>query len=60
MQDTSILNVDPVSDADGVDISPQDGIEPYAAIVSHDNIANDSGVIGKETILSYLRRESSY
>ena len=60
VQDASVLDVYPVSDADAINISPQDGIEPDAAIVSHHYITDNRGIVGKETVASHFGSESSY
>src|SRR5690554_2895497 len=51
----AILNVDSVADTDGVDITPQHGIEPDAAVVTDDHITNDCGVVGQIIVFSHLR-----
>ena len=60
MQHAPVLDIYPVPDAYGVDISSQDRVEPDTAIVSQYDIANDCGIVGKETIVPYLRSKSSY
>jgi hypothetical protein len=39
MQDATVLDVDPIADADGVYITTKYGVEPNAAIVSQCHIA---------------------
>ena len=46
MKNTSVLDVYSVSDADRVDITTEDGIEPYATITADGNIAYDGCIFG--------------
>ena len=52
MQYRAILDVYFIADADTVDVSADDCVEPYAAIISHDHIADDGGVGGDETVFA--------
>ena len=60
MKNGSVLNVYSVANTDGVNISTQHCIEPYAAITSHNDVAYKSRVIGKVTVLADLRGKPSY
>ena len=55
----AVLDVHPVADADGVHISPEYGIEPYATVFSHYYIADNGGVVGQITVFTDLRSKSS-
>ena len=44
----------------GVDVTPEHSVEPYAAIVPQDNIAHKSGVVCQKTVFSYLGSEAPY
>jgi hypothetical protein len=48
----SILDINAVPDPDTVYISPQHRIEPDAAFITHNNIANNSGIGSNKTVLS--------
>ena len=52
MEDSAILDVDMIANADGVDIATEDSAEPDAAAFADNGIADDGGVIGKEGILA--------
>jgi hypothetical protein len=41
-----------------VNITPDNGAEPNAAIVAHDYITNDSGIFGQETSFTKFRSKS--
>ena len=45
MQDGPILDVHPIPDADGVDVAPQDGVEPDAAALPDLHVTDDGGVV---------------
>ena len=60
VQNGAVLNVDAVSDAYGVHIAADHRVEPHAALVAHDHIAHQSGVVGKEAFPADLRREAAH
>lgn len=41
VEDGAVLYVDAVGDANGVDIAAYDGVEPYRAVASDDDVADD-------------------
>ena len=58
VQYRAVLYVYAVADADGVDIAAQHGVEPYAASVAHYYVADNGGVVGKETVFAEFRCEA--
>lgn len=60
MQYRTVLYVYTVADTDRIHIAAQYGIEPYAALLSHDYIAYDGGIFSQVAVFSYLRGEPSY
>ncbi len=44
MDDCTILYIYPVTDADGIHIAAQHGIEPDAAIAADDYVSDDGGI----------------
>jgi len=52
MDDDAILDIDLVADADAVDVTTDDGIEPDAAFIAYLYVADDGGIRSDETILS--------
>jgi hypothetical protein len=55
MNDGAILNVYLVPHTDEIHISPHYGIEPNAAIITHDHITNNRGIGSQKAIISKLR-----
>jgi len=55
MDDHRILDIYIIADADVVDISPDNCIEPDTAIIADDHIPDDCRILGKETPLSDIR-----
>lgn len=56
----SVLDVDSVADAYGVDIASDDGVEPYAAFFSHHDVADDGGVFSKECVTADFGCEAAH
>ena len=54
MQDTSILYIYIVSNANAIHITTKDCIEPYTTTIAHNYIANDCRIDSEETILAPL------
>jgi hypothetical protein len=52
MNHDTILYVYIVTYPDAVHIPPDDGIKPYAAVITDDHISHNRGIIRKETILA--------
>jgi hypothetical protein len=52
MDHGAILYIHFISDADAVNITTKYGIEPNAALIPHNNIPNNGGIGGYETIIS--------
>lgn len=52
VDDSIVLDVDTVADADAIYIATDHGIEPYAAMVAHAHIANNGGIGGNEYIFT--------
>ena len=52
VDDGIVLDVDPVADADAIDIATDHGIEPDAAMVAHPHIANNGGIGCNEYIFT--------
>jgi hypothetical protein len=55
MDDHSILDVDLVADADAVDITPHDRVEPDAAFIADLDIPDHGGIRCDKTIFSKAR-----
>ena len=60
VQHAAILDVHAVADADGVHVSAQHGVEPYAAVVSQLHVAYEGGVVRQETVLADFGGEAPY
>ena len=45
----AILNIDPVPNCDAIHITANNSLKPYAAVVAHNNIADERCVFGKIT-----------
>ena len=60
MQDGAVLDIDVVADADGIDVTAEDGVEPDAAALPEDDISDDGSVDSEEAVLTDLRRDASY
>jgi hypothetical protein len=58
MNDGAILDIDFIANTDRMNVAPDHRVKPYAATVAHDDIANDNGVVGEETVFAQLRRDS--
>jgi hypothetical protein len=54
----AVLNVYIIPDADGMYIAADYGVEPYAAVVAHNNIADNGGVFGYKRVFAYNRAYS--
>lgn len=52
MDDDAVLDIDFVADADAVDVTADDGIEPDAAFIAYLYVADDGGIGSDETILA--------
>ena len=52
MEAAAVLDVYSIADADIVDITAYDCIEPYGTLVAHDDIAYDGGIFGEITVCS--------
>lgn len=59
MQYAAVLNIDAVTDGDGIDIAAQDGAKPYAAFFAHSDIADDGGVLCQKCVCAYHRSVSA-
>jgi hypothetical protein len=51
VEDGSILHIDFVAYPDGVDISADNSLKPYATIVSHDDISHNGSVFCQKTVV---------
>jgi len=60
MEDGAVLDIDVVADADGVDVTAEDGVKPDAAALPEDDISDDGSVDSEEAVLTDLRRDASY
>ena len=60
MEDGAVLDIHIVADADGVDVTAEDGVEPDAAALPEDDISDDGSVDSEEAVLTDLRRDASY
>ena len=60
MKNRAVLNVYPVTDADGIDIAAQHRVEPDAAFVADDRVADNRGVVCQKTVFADLRSETAY
>jgi hypothetical protein len=60
MDDDAILDIDLVTDMDAAYISPDDGIEPDAAMITDFHFAYDRGVGRDETIIANARGFAFY
>lgn len=60
VDDSIVLDVDPVTDADAIYITTDHGIEPDAAVVAHPHIANNGGIGCNENIFTEDRRNTFY
>ena len=60
MEDGAVLDIHVVADADGVDVTAEDGVEPDAAALPEDDISDDGSVDSEEAVLTDLRRDASY
>ena len=54
----AVLNVDVISDPDIMDISTDNGIEPYAASIAHGDVAGNGSVVGQKTIIAHFGRNT--
>jgi hypothetical protein len=54
----AVLYVYVIADTDGMHIAADHGIEPYAAVVAHYNIAYNSGVFGYKCVFADYRADS--
>ena len=59
MQYRSVLNVNPVTDTNRIDIASQDGSEPDTTFVADNGIADKYCIIGKETVFTDFRGKST-
>jgi hypothetical protein len=55
-----VLDIRVVADRNGMNVSPDDGIEPDGAIVAHRHFAHHNGPVGQETVLPKNRRKATY
>jgi hypothetical protein len=60
VQYRSVLDVYTIANTDRVYIATDDGVEPYAALVTDDSVTDDCSVFGKEATFADLRSESAY
>ena len=60
MEDGAVLDIDVVADADGIDVTAEDGVEPDTAALPEDDISDDGSVDSEEAVLTDLRRDASY
>ena len=60
MKNGPILDIDSVTDANGVDIAAENGVEPNAATLADLNVTDDGGVVRKERVFANFRCEASY
>jgi hypothetical protein len=58
MDNCPILNIDFISNSDGIYVAPDDRIEPDGTPVSHHNIAHDGGIWRDKTFISKDWRNS--
>jgi hypothetical protein len=58
MDDGPILDVDIVSDTDGMHVAADHGVEPYTTVVAHHHIAYDGGIVGDESVFPESRGDS--
>jgi hypothetical protein len=56
----AVLDIHVISDSDIMNIAPDNGIEPYTAVIPHHNITGYRGIIGQKTILSEFRNRPFY
>lgn len=59
VQYAAVLNIDAVTDGDGIDIAAQDRAKPYAAFLAHGDIPYYSSVLGQESVCAYHRSVSA-
>jgi hypothetical protein len=52
MNDSPILNIDPIADFYKIDIAAYDCIEPYAAIIPHTHLSDYNRIICQEYIIT--------
>ena len=55
MYNRAILNIYFIAEADAVYVTSYHCTKPYAAIITHHHIANDSGIGSNKTIFAKLR-----
>ena len=60
VEDGAVLDIDVVADADGIDVTAEDGVEPDTAALPEDDISDDGSVDSEEAVLTDLRRDASY
>lgn len=60
MKDGTILDIDPIADADGIDVAAKDGAKPDTASLANLDITDDGRVIREKRILADFRRKASY
>ena len=60
VDDSIVLDVDPVADADAIYIATNHGIEPDAAMVAHAHITNNRGIGCNEYIITKRRGNTFY
>ena len=60
VQNGTVLDVDVVADADGIDVAAHHGVEPDGTAVAHHHVADDGGVLGQEAVLADLRLEAAH
>jgi hypothetical protein len=53
-----VLDIDLISDPDGVYIPPHHGVKPYTAVISNDYVAYHRGIRGDKAVISKLRADS--
>jgi hypothetical protein len=58
VQGTSVLDIHPVPDPDGIHIASQDRVKPNRTIVSQDHITNDRSIVSQVTVQPDVRGKS--
>jgi hypothetical protein len=60
MDYSTVLNINPITHRNGVYISPNYGLVPDRAIVSHDNFTDQGSILSKKTIFSIFRGKAPH
>lgn len=60
MEAGAVLNIDAVAHDNGIDVSAQNGGEPYRAVRTHNNIAGKRSVVGEIAVSAHTGRLTFY